>query len=134
MEHPSAGVLRGHGDVDLLDAAVHHPARIPDACACALEGGRAAVAAAASCLAQLPRPHSTEQTLYFDSDGLLARHDYEVEISGGVSAAHYVSDYYEVAGIRRPTKHRILPCDCDGEIAHRAPLVVSIDVSELSFT
>src|SRR3989442_12473412 len=27
--------------------------------------------------------HSTEQTLYFDADGLLARHDYDVEISGG---------------------------------------------------
>ena len=36
--------------------------------------------------------HSTEQTLYFDDDGLLARHDYDVEISGGTSAAHYVSD------------------------------------------
>jgi hypothetical protein len=26
--------------------------------------------------------HSTEQTLYFTDDGLLARHDYDVEISG----------------------------------------------------
>jgi len=29
--------------------------------------------------------HSTEQTLYFDDDGLLARRDYDVEISGGTS-------------------------------------------------
>ena len=27
--------------------------------------------------------HSTEQKLYFDDEGLLARHDYDVEISGG---------------------------------------------------
>ena len=47
--------------------------------------------------------HSTEQTLYFDKNGLLARHDYDVEITGGTSAAHYVSDYDEVAGIKVPT-------------------------------
>src|SRR5712692_5136410 len=35
--------------------------------------------------------HSTEQTLYVGRDGLFRRHDYEVEISGGTSAAHYVS-------------------------------------------
>ena len=77
--------------------------------------------------------HSTEQTLYFDDDSLLARHDYDVEISGGVSAAHYVSDYDEVAGIRVPTKHRIFPRDRDGESLSE-PLIVSIDVSEITFT
>jgi len=30
--------------------------------------------------------HSTEQTLYFDQKGLLKRHDYDVEISGGSPA------------------------------------------------
>ena len=34
--------------------------------------------------------HSTEQTLYFDQRGLLKRHDYNVEISGGTPAAHYI--------------------------------------------
>jgi hypothetical protein len=28
---------------------------------------------------------------------------------GGTSAAHYVSDYDEIAGIKLPTKHRIFP-------------------------
>ena len=77
--------------------------------------------------------HSTEQTLYFDDDGLLARHDYEVEISGGTSAAHYVSDYEEVAGIRLPTKHRIFPRTPDGQ-SLAEPLIVSIDLSEIAFT
>ena len=75
--------------------------------------------------------HSTEQTLYFD-DGLLARHDYDVEIGGRTSAAHYVSDYDEVAGIRLPTKHRIFPRTPDGQ-SLAEPLVVSIDLSEIAF-
>ena len=76
--------------------------------------------------------HSTEQTLYFNDDGLLARHDYDVEISGA-SAAHYVSDYDEVAGIRLPTRHRIFPRNPDGKSLPE-PLIVSIDLSEIAFT
>jgi hypothetical protein len=77
--------------------------------------------------------HSTEQTLYFDNEGLLARHNYDVEISGGTSAAHYVSDYDEVSGIRFPTKRRIFPRTPDGQ-SLAEPLVVSIDLSEIAFT
>jgi hypothetical protein len=77
--------------------------------------------------------HSTEQTLYFDDAGRLARHDYDVEIAGGTSAAHYASDYEDVAGIRLPTKHRIYPRTPDGQSLSE-PLVVSIDLSEIAFT
>ena len=77
--------------------------------------------------------HSDEQTLYFDDDGLLARHDYDVEISGGTSAAHYVSDYDEVDGIKLPTKHRLFPRTPDGR-SLAEPLIVSIDLSEIAFT
>ena len=77
--------------------------------------------------------HSTEQTLYFDNEGLLARHDYDVEISGGTSAAHFVSDYDDVAGIKLPTKHRIFPRTPDGQSLDE-PLIVSIDLSEITFT
>ena len=76
--------------------------------------------------------HSTEQTLYFDDHGLLARHDYDVEISGGTSAAHYVSDYDEVSGIRLPTRHRIFPRAPDGR-SLAEPLIVSIDLEEVVF-
>jgi hypothetical protein len=65
--------------------------------------------------------------------GLLARHDYEVEISGGTLAAHYVSDYADVAGIKLPTKHRIFPRNPDGQTLPE-PLVVSIDLSEIALT
>jgi hypothetical protein len=76
--------------------------------------------------------HSTEQTLYFDADGLLVRHDYDVEIIGGTSAAHYVADYEEIAGIRIPTKHRIFPRAPDGR-SLAEPLVVLIDLREIGF-
>jgi hypothetical protein len=77
--------------------------------------------------------HSTEQTLYFGDDGLLARHDYDVEITGGTTAAHYISDYEEVAGIQIPTRHRIFPRTPDGQSLDE-PLIVSIDVSEIVLT
>jgi hypothetical protein len=77
--------------------------------------------------------HSSEQTLYFNDDGLLARHDYDVEINAGNNAAHYVSDYHDVAGIKLPTKHRIFPRTPDGQSLPE-PLFVSIDLSEIAFT
>jgi hypothetical protein len=77
--------------------------------------------------------HSTEQTLYVGGDGLFRRHDYDVEIMGGTGAAHYISDYTQVAGIMVPTKHRIFPRAPGGQ-ALGEPLIVSIDVSEVAFT
>ena len=59
--------------------------------------------------------------------------DLLVEISGGTSAAHYVSAYEEVAGIRVPTKQRIFPRMPDGHSLDE-PLIVSIDLSEIAFT
>ena len=77
--------------------------------------------------------HSTEQTLYFSPDGLLVRHDYDVEISGGATAAHYLSDYIDVQGIMVPTSHRILPRTPDGQ-SLAEPLIVSIGLSEITFS
>ena len=74
--------------------------------------------------------HSTEQTFYFDQKGLLKRHDYDVEISGGTPAAHYISDLKEFSGIVFPTKHRIFGLKPDGHAAPE-PLVVSIDIDQL---
>lgn len=73
--------------------------------------------------------HSTEQTLYFDQQGLLKRHDYDVEISGGSAAAHYVSDHKEFSGIVFPTKRTIYPRQPDGHSLPE-PLVVSIDLEK----
>jgi hypothetical protein len=77
--------------------------------------------------------HSTEQTLYFGNDGLIRRHDYDVEIQGGSGGAHFMSEYTEAAGIMVPTKHRIFPRGPKSQ-ALTEPLLVSIDVSEIAFT
>jgi hypothetical protein len=77
--------------------------------------------------------HSAEQTLYFDQQGLLKRHDYDVEISGGTAAAHYVSDFKEFSGIVFPTKRRIFPRQPDCRSVPE-PLVVSIDLDQFVFS
>ena len=43
--------------------------------------------------------HSSVQTLYIDGDGLLKRHDYDVEIAGNTPGAHFIDEYKDVAGI-----------------------------------
>ena len=74
--------------------------------------------------------HSAVQTFYFDQHGLLKRHDYDVEISAGSTAAHYVSELKEFSGIVFPTKRRILPRLPDGKSLPE-PLVVSIDLDKI---
>jgi hypothetical protein len=74
--------------------------------------------------------HSTLQTLYVDSDGLLTRHDYNVEIAGNTPGAHLISDYVEVSGIKFPTRRRIYARQPDGGF-NLEPLVVSIDLSNI---
>jgi len=75
--------------------------------------------------------HSTEQTLYFDHHGLLKRHDYDVEITGGTAGAHYVYDLKEFSGILFPTKRRIFPRQPNGHSVPE-PLVVSIDLDQIA--
>jgi hypothetical protein len=77
--------------------------------------------------------HSAVQTFYFDRQGRLKRHDYEVDVAGGAPAAHYASALTQVSGILVPTKHTIFPRQPDGSSAP-APLVVSIDISEIEFS
>ncbi|WP_175875553.1 hypothetical protein [Burkholderia sp. BCC0097] len=76
--------------------------------------------------------HSAVQTFYFDADGLLRRHDYEVDIQGRNAAARYISDYVDVQGIRMPTRFRIYP-RTDANVALPAPLIVGVDLSNFRF-
>ena len=76
--------------------------------------------------------HSSVQTLYITEEGLIARHDYDVEIAGATPGAHYLSDYVEVDGIRLPTRRRIYPRQPDGQRVPE-PLVVSIDLDSYVF-
>jgi hypothetical protein len=72
--------------------------------------------------------HSANQTLYIDGEGLLKRHDYDVDISGGTPAAHYTGGYLEAGGIMFPTNHVIFPRQPDNT-PNRDLLVVSIRIS-----
>ena len=74
--------------------------------------------------------HSKEQTLYFDQEGLLKRHDYDVDISGGSAAVHYVSQYRTFSGLMFPTRRRVFPRKPDGK-AMAEPLLVSIELRNI---
>jgi hypothetical protein len=77
--------------------------------------------------------HSTVQTFYFNAEGLVRRHDYDVEVSGGTPSAHYVYQHEEFSGILVPTKRRVLRREADGTSLPE-PLIVSIDLSEVRFS
>ena len=76
--------------------------------------------------------HSAVQTFYFDSKGLLRRHDYDAEVLGGNPAAHFVHDYEEFSGILVPTRRIVLGRRADGT-AIPDPVIVTIDLSDVEF-
>jgi hypothetical protein len=76
--------------------------------------------------------HNADQVLYLDEDGTVFRHDYTVEITGGTPAAHYMTDYTEVSGLKVPARHRIYPRGADGK-PDESLLIVSIDYSNVAY-
>ena len=77
--------------------------------------------------------HSRNQDVYFGSDFLLRRHDYQVEASGGFAAAQYVSENVIVQGIVFPTKRRAYMRD-ENLLPIHDKLMVAIDISNLRLT
>lgn len=77
--------------------------------------------------------HCKEQIFYINADGLIRRLDYDVEVAGNVSCAHYLSDYKEVSGIKLATKRAVYLKNKDNSPAIDGPLVVSIDFSGIVF-
>jgi hypothetical protein len=78
--------------------------------------------------------HSPTQVFYIGSDGLIRRHDYNVDIQGGTAAAHYVYNYTEVSGIMVPAKRLVYARKDDNKALLPQPLIVSIDISEINFS
>jgi hypothetical protein len=74
--------------------------------------------------------HCTNQVLYVDSDGLLRRRDYEVDIIAGAAAAHYSDEHKEFDGIVVPVKRVVYARDAEN---HPIPEIVSvtIDIDEV---
>ena len=74
--------------------------------------------------------HSQLQEFYFDSDFLLRRHDYRVDVAGGFAAIQYVYDMVEADGIKLPSKRRAYRCDAHGQLMPDE-LMVSIDIADI---
>ncbi|MGW3853217.1 hypothetical protein ACWD74_40350, partial [Streptomyces fagopyri] len=77
--------------------------------------------------------HCAEQIFYFDSHGLLRRHDYTPEVINAGPAAHYPSEYKEFNGIMVPTRRRVFRRGQDGRVSRDVELV-TIDVERALFT
>lgn len=75
--------------------------------------------------------HSREQQFYFDREGLLRRHDYEVEIWGDAPASHFLSDYVTEGGLRLPQRRRVYARRSDNTPDLRSA-IVTIDLSDYS--
>lgn len=73
--------------------------------------------------------HCAEQSLYFDADGLLRRQDYEVDVAGKGRAAHLISEYIDVQGLKLATKRRVFLRTQDGTL-QLDQMAVSIDLSD----
>jgi len=76
--------------------------------------------------------HSTEQTFYIGDDGLLRRHDYDVEVVGNAPIAHYVSEYKDISGFLIWTKRRAFVRQPDNTPALEQ-LMISIDLSDIRY-
>lgn len=72
--------------------------------------------------------HNPVQDFYFGEDFLLRRHDYVVDVAGGLGGAQYVHDHVDVEGLRFPTKRRAYMRTVDLR-PRRDRLMVSIDLS-----
>jgi hypothetical protein len=76
--------------------------------------------------------HCLAQDFYFDAGMRLRRHDYQVNIAGGLAAAQLTSDYITAGGIQLPSKRRAYARGPD-----RRPildlLLVAIDLGDVSF-
>ncbi|MHC9293474.1 hypothetical protein ACRCUN_13460 [Mycobacterium sp. LTG2003] len=75
--------------------------------------------------------HSRDQVLYVDSDGLLRRRDYQVDIAGGSPAAHYADDHREFGGLVLPVKRVVYGRDGNGQRIPE-PITVTIDIDDVT--
>jgi hypothetical protein len=75
--------------------------------------------------------HSARQSFYFDSAGLLRRHDYVAEVVGGwARAAHRCADHVHVDGLAFPTRRWVRPLGPGNRILP-GPTLVWIEIGEI---
>ncbi|MCG5487471.1 MAG: hypothetical protein KK482_28010 [Sinorhizobium meliloti] len=73
--------------------------------------------------------HTREQRFYFGLDGLLRRHDYTVDVWADTPAAHFISDYVDVDGLKYPTRRSVYALKPDGTL-DRNFNAVTIELSD----
>lgn len=78
--------------------------------------------------------HTKVQVSSFGPDGLLRRHDYTVDVLGGATGANYASNYKEINGIIVPTTRRIYAYEGENHTVVKEPLLVAIDMGEITFS
>ena len=72
-----------------------------------------------------------KQTLYFDAQRRLRRHDYVAEVVGGwARAAHYCDEHAEAGGLVFPTRRWVRPIGLRNR-SLPAPTMVSLELSEI---
>ncbi|MBO0691940.1 MAG: hypothetical protein J2P58_03490 [Acidimicrobiaceae bacterium] len=74
------------------------------------------------------KTHTREQTFFFGPDGLLRRHDFVIELLGGVPSQLYAADYRDVDGIIIPTTRRAWR----GDDHIPEALMIAIDMGEIT--
>ncbi|KOS06122.1 hypothetical protein AM493_08810 [Flavobacterium akiainvivens] len=77
--------------------------------------------------------HSKRQVFYFDENSLLKRHDYWPVVLGGSSATQIIEDYKEFQGVKTGTKRNIYILNDADNSYQTDPVLVSIDILDVSF-
>jgi hypothetical protein len=73
------------------------------------------------------KSHSRQQIFCFGPDGLLRRHDFAIDLLGGVPSQLDATGYRDVDGIILPTTRRAYD-----QLSPDHPLMVAIDMSEIT--
>lgn len=74
--------------------------------------------------------HCSEQTFYFNSEGLLVRMDYAPYVRGRMPAAHYLLGHKNVGGLVLPERRRIYRRDPSGNRIPE-PVVIAVDYADI---
>jgi hypothetical protein len=75
--------------------------------------------------------HNPDQVFYFGPDGLLRRHDYDMELACNFAIADYTDEHQVFGGISFPTLRRAVGREPDGTTVPD-PALVMLDIEHVS--
>jgi hypothetical protein len=75
--------------------------------------------------------HSSQEDFYFGTDMLVRRHDYRLDVAGGVAMTHYMSDAVSVGGLVIPSRGAVYLRQSDGT-AMADELMLSVRLLDLN--